>query len=142
MMRNLKIMVEFPEWMIPEEDDGVDIGDFKAVAEWIYMNQTTQDDLVMIHDVIDSYRYEYMDYVDLDDHATMDVMWAGWEFATNSLSWFIEADCEDPDEMNHMIEHFARAMRMSAIVLLGMSNDLPSTLHVVDGEDLGDDLND
>ena len=73
-------MAEFPEWMIPAEGDEyhVDIGDFKAIAEWIYLNQTTQDDLEMIHDVVDSYRYDFMDVVDLDDHATMDAVWSGW----------------------------------------------------------------
>ena len=137
-------MAEFPEWMIPAEGDEhhVDIGDFKAIAEWIYLNQTTQDDLEMIHDVVDSYRYDFMDVVDLDDHATMEAVWSGWEFATDSMAWFVEADCGDPETSAHIMEHVARAMRMSAIVLLGMSNDLPSTLHVVDGEDLGDDLDD
>ena len=127
---------EFPLWMVPDgEDAEIDIGDFKAVAEWVYLNQTTQDDLVMIHEMVDTYREDHIGTVDMDDHAAMEVMWAGWEYATNSLSWFVDSDCDDPEFAEHMMDHVARAMRLSAIILLGMSNDLPTTLHVVDGED-------
>tara|TARA_R110000796_G_scaffold191163_1_gene307850 strand:+ start:104 stop:532 length:429 start_codon:yes stop_codon:yes gene_type:complete len=133
---------DVPSWIIPDGDDEteVDIGDFKAVAEWIYLNHTTQDDLDLIHDTIDSYRDTFMDVMDLDDHATMETVWGAWEFTTHSMSWFVENDCDH--DSKHLMEHVARGMRMSAIILLGMSRDLPTTLRHVDGEDEGLDYDD
>jgi hypothetical protein len=119
------LMTEFPRNLLPEDSADVELVHYKAIAEWLYLNEASARDRVIMHDMIDEYRSLYADTHDLEDFEQNTVFWHGWEFACQSFGWFISQDC--PDDPGHVMEHFTRAMRYSAILMLGMSNDLPTT---------------
>jgi len=126
-------MSDVPRGLIPDDPDDVEIVHYKAVAEWLYLNDTTAEDRDVMHEMAEMYLEDYQYTHDLSDFEEHQVFWHGFEYACRSLGWFLSQDCEHDTE--HLMEHFARAMRYSAVILLGMADDLPS---VESGDDVDD----
>lgn len=112
---------DVPEWVLPEDPDDIGPDTYRAVAEWVYFNDATEADREMIADEGD----ELAAHIGELDYDQQHLVWLGWEAAITAVGAHISSDCEDEDVLDHMMFHYGRGARYSAIILMAATGDLP-----------------
>jgi len=112
---------EVPQWMLPEDPDDIGPETYRAVAEWVYLNESTEADRDLIADEGDllAERIGQLSY------EQQHLVWLGWEAAVMAVGAHISGDCGSEDILDHMMFHYGRGARYSAIILMAATGDLP-----------------